>query len=510
MVDAKGARWAVLAILLVVLSLGQRLPSFVDVPLDRDEGAYAFIAQQWSRGAALYRDYFDHKPPPVYMAYRLGFAGGGERLAAVRVLFASAAAATALACAVAGWLLHGQAACAALTALAACVFLNSPLVQGETANTETLMVLASAWGACALLHGLRARRTRCVVVAGVCCGTAALAKPVAALETLFFAGWLVTQSARPLPQLLRFAGGVLVPFVAWGSYAVTQGTLAASFDAVVLYNVRYAGGATVPLWARVAAIPIDHGLPLALLWAGVAGCTLTALRADSRPPNFALGWTIAALAGTLAGGRIYDHYYQALVPPMAVALGVSIAAVTHRAPGRAALGATVVAVTLGLWPPVAASWRFATTGAGGDRVDWQLPLATVLRQLTNPTETILVWGAEPYLYFAAERRPVSRFIYTYPLLGDTEQTRRARHELFAAVERQGPAAIVVVKREATAESQQPPVRQILAEGAPFRRLLDGYAPALEAPDFIVFAPAQRPALPWRQRWEAAQAASCGD
>jgi hypothetical protein len=54
------------------------------------------------------------------------------------------------------------------------------------------------------------------------------------------------------------------------------------------------------------------------------------LRAEPRPANFALGWTLAALLGTIASGRIYEHYYQQLIPPMAIALGVAATAVGRR------------------------------------------------------------------------------------------------------------------------------------------------------------------------------------
>jgi hypothetical protein len=39
----------------------------LDVPLERDEGAYAYIAAQWRSGLIPYRDVFDHKPPLVYL-----------------------------------------------------------------------------------------------------------------------------------------------------------------------------------------------------------------------------------------------------------------------------------------------------------------------------------------------------------------------------------------------------------------------------------------------------------
>ncbi len=500
-------RLAGIAIALLALSLALRAPSFVEAPLDRDEGAYALIAQQWQRGAMPYREYFDHKPPLIYLAYRWSFALGGEQLVAVRICFAVANALTALTCAVVVWLLGGRRAplSSVLAGIAACVFLNSPLVQGESANTETLMVLGSACGALFLLRG---RRSGAAVAAGACAGLAALAKPVALCEAAFFALWLTSGSARAgRGRVAAFGVGLLLPGAGWALYALTQGTLGASVDAVLLYNLRYVGTGTVPLWARLAAIPIDYGLPLTLLWVGVAGCTLTVLRAEPRPANFALGWTLAALLGTIASGRIYDHYYQQLVPPMAVALGVTATAAGRLVRAPVVRGVCVVAIASGLWPPLAATWRFAARLPGAACADWRPRLAAVIGQLTTPGDALLVWGAEPYVYFAADRRPMSRFIYTYPVLGGSAAAAAARQELFAAWRERLPAVIVVVKREATAESQPSAAREIILPDAPFHALLAGFAPALETSDFILYTPADR-GEHWAERWKHARSHGC--
>jgi len=509
--------WAALGIGLLALSLTLRVASLVDAPLDRDEGAYALIAQQWRHGALPYRDYFDHKPPLVYVAYRLAFAITGEHLAAIRALFAVVNACTALACGITVWrLTHHAFLAPLLAALAACVFLNSPLVQGETANAETLMALGTTCAAALVLGAMRSGRALTALVAGTCAGLAALAKPVALCEAVFFTAWLATpwfatHAVRRRGLVIAFGIGLVLPSVAWGLYALASGTLSATVDAVFMYNARYASAAVVPLWARLAALPIDYGAPLALLWAGVGGCMLTALRSvlrtAARPANFALGWTAAALVGTLAGGRIYAHYYQQIIPPMAVALGVTAAAVGHLMRGRGARLAYAAVVTVGLWPPLAAIGSFATQSAERTCAGWQPRLAAVIRSLTVPDDRVLVWGAEPYLAFAAERRPINRFIYKYPLLGDSPSATAARHELFALWEEHRPAVIVVVKREDTAEPGRSAAAEIVASDAPFHRLLTGFAPVLETSDFVLYTQPDAAPLPWSARWEQTEPCS---
>src|SRR3989304_6048980 len=47
----------------------------LDLPLDRDEGAYAYIGSKLIHGTVPYRDAFDHKPPGVYFFYALATLG---------------------------------------------------------------------------------------------------------------------------------------------------------------------------------------------------------------------------------------------------------------------------------------------------------------------------------------------------------------------------------------------------------------------------------------------------
>src|SRR5437588_10988517 len=54
-----------------------------DVPLERDEGEYAYIAQRWRLGELPYRDSFDQKPPGAFAAYAVFFRLFGESVAAI-------------------------------------------------------------------------------------------------------------------------------------------------------------------------------------------------------------------------------------------------------------------------------------------------------------------------------------------------------------------------------------------------------------------------------------------
>src|SRR5262249_5580056 len=70
----------------LLLSLAIRIPS-LHVPLDRDEGGFAYIAWDWHQGHLPYRDAFDNKPPLLYLSYRFAIALFGATPEAIHLFF---------------------------------------------------------------------------------------------------------------------------------------------------------------------------------------------------------------------------------------------------------------------------------------------------------------------------------------------------------------------------------------------------------------------------------------
>src|SRR4030095_5884077 len=118
--------WWLGALGVLVLATMLRAP-VASLPLERDEGEYAYIAQRWMAGDVPYRDVFDQKPPGIFAFYAAAFALGGESPAAVR--FAAQL-----------WIAAGLAALAALGAR-----LFSPAVGIAAAITGLALVSDPSW-----------------------------------------------------------------------------------------------------------------------------------------------------------------------------------------------------------------------------------------------------------------------------------------------------------------------------------------------------------------------------
>ena len=58
---------------LILITAAVRIP-LLNVPLERDEGEYAYIAWRLGHNELPYRDWVDQKPPAVFWVYRAALA----------------------------------------------------------------------------------------------------------------------------------------------------------------------------------------------------------------------------------------------------------------------------------------------------------------------------------------------------------------------------------------------------------------------------------------------------
>ena len=343
------------SLVLAAMALLTRLWFAAHRAFDVDEFEHAHAAWSMGQGLLLYRDFFEHHTPALYLA----FAPFLERLhpevdadAAVRAL---------VACRQVMWLL--TVAAAALTYL-----LGSMRRDRTTGAVATLLLLTSVQfvdsmlefrpdvpavvgitGAvvCATIavrRGLDRRRADVLwLLSGVAVGAALMftQKVAFALFGLAVAA-ATTRRVRPFAAL---ALGVALPATIIVAWFAAHGALDPLLHANVTVNARVNGERISPLpklWSSVVRNP-----PLYLL--GAAGA-VRAMR-SRRPGELPLMLTTASLAvGLVVIGKSWDHYYAYLLPLLAVfAASEALELIARfRQPLTAAVGALAIVVTLSI------------------------------------------------------------------------------------------------------------------------------------------------------------------
>src|SRR2546423_9148336 len=129
--------WVLLAVVLATTLV--RLP-LLNIPFERDEGEYAYIAWRMDYGEVPYKDWVDQKPPAIFWLYRLAFALPLAPIAGVHLtaLLWSAASACALFYLARRFM---EPLPAGLSAVLFSVLLADPMIDGVSANTELFMLL---------------------------------------------------------------------------------------------------------------------------------------------------------------------------------------------------------------------------------------------------------------------------------------------------------------------------------------------------------------------------------
>jgi 4-amino-4-deoxy-L-arabinose transferase-like glycosyltransferase len=440
------AAWA--AILLFYIAV--RAP-LLPVPLDRDEGSYAYAGQALLRGEMPYRDFYDHKPPGLFAVFALAALIFPSTAAGVHAFLHLWMLPALLAVAFLARRIAGGAAAlwaAGIFAVAGA----APSVQGFTASSELLGLVPLAVSLAGAAHASgRSGRARdwLMIAAGLLAAFAFLIKPPLALPLL----------ATPL--LLRAGGGMrwTRDTAMWILGGAIAGALAAIVFAPVwsefwYWNATHNSVYGEQSWFRVGErlkqalrmLAPDLVLPLLL---AVAGCVWAA-RTRHRYALFLAVFLLLSVVSCFQTGFFYQHYFAQVLVALALAAGAGAAAVVR---GRRATG-LAVAVLVVILPVAARPWYWITPDPvevslrilGRQGFEASPHLAAHLRERTRPGDTIWIFGNEPQILFLADRQSATPFLAMYPMMYAFPRQREFQRVSWAAVQAANPAYIVVSLR----------------------------------------------------------------
>ena len=195
-------------------------------------------------------------------------------------------------------------------------------------------------------------------------------------------------------------------------------------------------GATLPLWVLAAA-------------GALAGSRSPA---RWRAARFALLWLAFAGLAVAVGQRFRPQHFLLLLPPAALLAGLATSALAELARrGRPAVGlgiAAAAAVAM-LWGDRALLFRLDGAAAsralhGANPFPEAAAVGAWLREHSEPGDRIAVLGSEPEIYFYAQRRAATPFVYAYELVQAHPEAQRLQQELIARLEAAPPRYLVFV------------------------------------------------------------------
>src|SRR5713101_2052281 len=411
-----------------------RLPSFVEPTWYSDAGTYADIGWALNRGARLYLDVWDNKPPGIYWlsALLVGHAPIAIAMPLASTLFVGAAAV----CVASIARKVGGAGAGTIAALSYVVVASLPILDGDLFNAE---LFGATFVAAAIAIVVHSSRPRWLIVAGALAGLALLFKGVFAADLVVVMGIAAIVASPRARNVITNSGAVLA---GWTIAAATAVLARSDVGYVATYGSQgFAGISGAMLTAARVLVPVGAG-------AGVAAAFVVRRHLAAAALTWWLGWDVAS---SMVSGRGFPHYVQQAEPAICVALAVAASALWRRYGHKgmcsaATVGAAVISCFLVLLVPPAELSLAHGRGLPGPRVDGvpasMLPVyyvdgyhrfldpsaapafdrlfpanLTLQRTAMNeidshsaPGDRVYVWGWIPWIYTLSNRTPAGRFV----------------------------------------------------------------------------------------------------
>lgn len=439
----------------------------LDVPLERDEGIYAYVAQPILHGIPPYIESFDVKMPGLYAAYALVMAIFGQSIRGIHFGLLMVNAGTIILLFLLAKRLFGNLA-GIVTAASYAILSLGQEVQGIFANAEHFVLLAAIGGVVLLLQAIKSGRLLTILLSGVLFGAAFIIKQTSVVFILFGGLYLVYSllRVRPIiwsPILLKcvlFSIGVLLPFILC-CFILWQGK---AFDNFWFWTFIYPK-------LYISVLSLSSGLnklkyeifriigQAVLLWV-LAGIGLTAIawskKARSQAP-FILMFFLLSFLSVCPGLYFRPHYFIFLLPATALLVGTSISSITerfsksHSAVLKKAVPSLLVFIVIFHSVYTQRVFLFQMNPEQVSRLTYganpfpeSLRIAEYIKKHSTKSDYVAVFGSEPQINFYSGRRSPTRHITTYQMMLKHKYAAKMQQEMILEIESARPKFLIFV------------------------------------------------------------------
>jgi len=456
--------WAWLAVAAVVTVAAAIRLRLLDVPLDRDEGEYAYFGQLLLAGVPPYALAYNLKLPGIYGVYALILAVFGQTSSGIHAGLILTTSATTVATYLLGARLGGAAVGVAAAAVFAALSLN-PTMLGIAAYAEHFALLPVVAGALVLWRGGRDRRPIHLLACGILFGLGLLIRQSAALFVFGAVVYLLVArgrgTGRPrverLGALAVFLAGAATPLALTCVALWAAGTFRTFWFWVFSY-ARYYPADPSTGWSNLVrtlgSVAPSTSVILALSAVGL-GAVMRDPNRDRR--TFAIVFVASALLGTMMGLQFRLHYFLLAGPALALLSGIGLVALggllATQSPRALRVALTCALGLVAVAQPLCASRAilFELGPAQVSRVIYgrnpfpeSVEVARYIREHSADDDRVAVVGSEPQIYFYAARRSATGYIYTYPLMELQPYAPAMQREMIKEIETAAPRFLVFV------------------------------------------------------------------
>jgi hypothetical protein len=456
--------WQYAAIVLVILVFAGIRIRLRDLPLERDEGEYAYSGQLILQGVPPYQLAYNMKLPGTYLAYSAILSVFGQSPAGIHIgLLIVNAATTFLIFLLTMRLFGGVAGVVAGSSYA--LLSISPSVLGLAGHATHFVVLPAVAGLLLLLKAAESKKTLLYASSGLLLGLAFLMKQPGILFVIFGGLYLAwSEWNRPIPwrslfiKIGAFAMGAALPYAVTCLILYRAGVFKKFWFWTVLYASQYGMSLNISnglqnFWLAFPGI-VSHSF---LIWI-LAAAGLSAFQWDPsiRPQAvFVLGLLGFSFLAVCAGLYFREHYFILVLPAISILVGIGVSSGIEyfskgdEIPAARYIPALVflLGMTFSLYDQRAVFFQMDMVSAcrsvyGPNPFPEAVVVSNYIRDHSAPASQVAVLGSEPEIYFYSGRRSATGYIYTYGLMETQKYATTMQKEMEGEVESARPDFLV--------------------------------------------------------------------
>ena len=440
---------------------------FLHIPLERDEGEYAYIAQLILNGHSPW-EVFSYKIPGVAFIYSLFMFCFGQNIFAIKLSL----------------LIFNLGACfflfliikktfgnfhAAVTILFFSVFITSASMLCFAAHATHYVLFFITGALWFYIIAAEKIENKYFMLSGLFFGSAILMKQHAIffIPVIFFIPSLLTHKFYPayifkyFSQHLSFASGILFPLIMTGVFAWLKNDFLNFYKWTFVYSLDYASFIGLNWgWINLKTSFLHMFVEFNILWIlALSGLSYLFLnrKFSLHQKLFLLAFLLLSFISVTPGYYFRRHYFILLLPAVSIFIAMSIDFTDLLFKER--ISSTLlnnykylffilvfgfILVQNGDYLFIDNTNQICRKIYQGNPFVESIPIAEYIKNNTSKTDKIAILGSEPQILFYADRNSATSFIYAYHLVSGSKYDIQFQRQAIKEIEGEKPKYFILV------------------------------------------------------------------